>query len=125
MKYLLALLISLPFHLPAVQTANSENGEVKIDGKSKLVSWDENLQRWLDLDSFWQNYAQNNNGHHWGKSEKYPPYSDVSELDTFLVQLPSGDCLMQFFHSRWRRANDVRRWDEIFNTYGGCSEVFE
>jgi hypothetical protein len=32
---------------------------------------------------------------------------------------------MALFHSRWRRANDVRRWDPKFNDYAGCPEVFE
>ena len=30
-----------------------------------------------------------------------------------------------FFHSRWRRANDVRRWNPQFNEVLGCSVVFD
>lgn len=32
---------------------------------------------------------------------------------------------MEFFHNRWRRANDVRRWDPLFNEHGGCPDVFK
>ena len=61
----------------------------------------------------------------WGSGTEYPPYAEVSELDTFLVQVDEGTCLMEFFHERWRRANDVRRWDDAFNNYGGCPHVFK
>ncbi|MEM7020091.1 MAG: hypothetical protein AAF512_22465, partial [Pseudomonadota bacterium] len=61
----------------------------------------------------------------WGQGTEYPSYKDVSEFDTFIVELDSGACLMEFFHSRWRRAQDVRRWDEKFNAYGGCPDVFK
>ena len=33
--------------------------------------------------------------------------------------------LMYFFHRRWRRANDVWRWDPSFNRYSGCATVFD
>ena len=42
-----------------------------------------------------------------------------------MVELAQGPCLMEFFHSRWRRANDVRRWDESHNEFGGCPYVFD
>jgi hypothetical protein len=32
---------------------------------------------------------------------------------------------MQFFHQRWRRANDVQRWNDRFNDYAGCAHVFD
>jgi len=32
---------------------------------------------------------------------------------------------MEFIHERWRRANDVRRWDDAFNDYAGCPHVFD
>ena len=42
-----------------------------------------------------------------------------------MVEVKSGLCLMEFFHTRWRRANDVRRWDDRFNEYAGCAKVFD
>jgi len=62
---------------------------------------------------------------HWPGSSEYPPYAEVGDHDTFLVQTQSGPCLMYFFHGRWRRANDVRRWGDQFNDYGGCPQVFD
>ncbi|WP_315980401.1 hypothetical protein [Aliamphritea spongicola] len=53
------------------------------------------------------------------------PYDDVRELDVFMVELDSGVCLMQFYHQRWRRANDVRRWSPEFNSLAGCPDVFK
>jgi hypothetical protein len=32
---------------------------------------------------------------------------------------------MQFHHEKWRRAQDVNRWDDKFNLYGGCPYVFD
>ncbi|MDX1406343.1 MAG: hypothetical protein R3192_17540, partial [Woeseiaceae bacterium] len=61
----------------------------------------------------------------WGRRTDYPPYDQVDELDTMIIELESGPCLMEFFHTRWRRANDVRRWDAAFNEYGGCPNVFD
>ena len=52
-------------------------------------------------------------------------YEEVKEFDTLVIELEQGNCLMQFYHSRWRRANDVQRWNDIFNEYGGCPYVFE
>ncbi len=42
-----------------------------------------------------------------------------------IIEVESGPCLMEFFHTRWRRANDVRRWVAAFNEYGGCPDVFD
>tara|TARA_B100001063_G_scaffold218143_1_gene221279 strand:+ start:986 stop:1114 length:129 start_codon:yes stop_codon:yes gene_type:complete len=41
-----------------------------------------------------------------------------------MVEVDSGICLMEFYHDRWRRANDVRRWDDKFNQYSACKDVF-
>lgn len=78
-----------------------------------------------DIEAFWSTYAESKGGLTWGKSANYPDYDKVKEGDTFLVELKQGNCLMEFFHSRWRRANDVRRWDESVNEYGGCPHVFD
>lgn len=99
------------------------------DGKINLYegtphAWDSEKKAWVTVEQFWLNYAARNGGLTWGRGADYPPYEQVNEYDTFMVELPSGPCLMEFFHSRWRRANDVRRWDEAFNQYGGCPKVF-
>ena len=46
------------------------------------------------------------------------------DADSALVEVEQGSCLMEFFHNRWRRANDVRRWDDKMNTVAGCAYVF-
>lgn len=78
----------------------------------------------IDIESFWMDYANSRGGLTWGATTEYPEYEKVKEGDTILIQLEQGSCLMEFFHRRWRRANDVRRWDESVNEYGGCPYVF-
>jgi hypothetical protein len=78
-----------------------------------------------DIEQFWQQYTESKGGITWTGSSTYPEYEKVNEGDTFLVQLKQGPCLMEFFHSRWRRANDVRRWDDSIDSYGGCPYVFD
>lgn len=78
-----------------------------------------------DIEAFWMDYADSRGGLTWGSSSEYPEYAKVKEGDTLLIQLDQGPCLMEFFHSRWRRANDVRRWNESVNDYGGCPFVFD
>jgi hypothetical protein len=70
------------------------------------------------------NYAKSKGGLSWGKSTVYPEYEKVKEGDTILIQLSQGYCLMEFFHSRWRRANDVKYWHNSLHEYGGCPYVF-
>ena len=101
-----------------------ENGEVSIQNE-KQVAWNEESKQWLSLEEFWRDYAAKNGGLTWGQSKTYPPYNDVNEYDLFMVEVKSGLCLMEFFHTRWRRANDVRRWDDKFNEYAGCKKVFD
>ncbi|MFK7816260.1 MAG: hypothetical protein AB8B92_07985 [Gammaproteobacteria bacterium] len=79
----------------------------------------------VDIEKIWMDYAKSKGGITWGMSKEYPEYENVNEGDTILIQLQQGPCLMEFFHNRWRRANDVRRWDESVNEYGGCPYVFE
>ena len=87
--------------------------------------YDAELDRWVEPTRFWLNYAERRGGLTWGRGAAYPPYGEVKEFDTFLVELDQGPCLMEFFHTRWRRANDVRRWNDRFNDYGGCPHVFD
>ena len=79
----------------------------------------------MDLETFWDRDADRRGGLTWGRRTDYPPYNKVKELDTMIIEVESGPCLMEFFHTRWRRANDVRRWDVTFNEYGGCPDVFD
>ena len=93
------------------------------DGVSQI--WEEKTQKWIDIESFWIEYAKKNTGRYWGKSEEYPEYSKVNEHDTLLITSQKGICLMEFFHKRWRRANDVRRWNDELNNYSACPNVFD
>lgn len=94
-------------------------------GSSSGNKGDANFQPGSDIEQFWMSYAESKGGLTWGKSSTYPEYEKVNEGDTLLIQLDQGNCLMEFFHSRWRRANDVRRWDDSINSYGGCPYVFD
>jgi hypothetical protein len=103
----------------------SRDGEVRVITDSEFVAWDAVSSAWLSPEDFWAAYAGRGAGRNWPSSSEYPSYSAVNEHDTFLVLTPQGPCLMYFFHSRWRRANDVRRWSEEFNAYSGCPYVFD
>ncbi|WP_299772665.1 hypothetical protein [uncultured Pseudoteredinibacter sp.] len=85
------------------------------------LSWDgeENVEL------FWQRYLTSKGGITWERSSEYPDYDKVKEGDTFMVELKQGPCLMEFFHGRWRRANDVWRWGESMNEYAACPYVFD
>ena len=89
--------------------------------KNDSVPW----QAGNDVEAFLMDYANANGGLTWGRSASYPEYEKVKEGDTLLIELAQGPCLMEFFHSRWRRANDVRRWNPSVNEYGGCPYVFD
>lgn len=103
----------------------SRSGEVReLDG-GDFLAWSESDQRWLSPEAFWLAYAESHDGLTWGRGTEYPPYAEVNETDLFLVETPQGSCLMEFWHERWRRANDVRRWNPMFNDYGGCPYVFD
>ncbi|QXP44918.1 hypothetical protein FM038_021060 [Shewanella eurypsychrophilus] len=106
------------------QVKGEHNGQVMtVNGQSKV--WEASSLQWISLDSFWQNWADSRGGITWGRSKDYPVYEQVKEQDTFLIELENGACMMEFWHSRWRRANDVRRWDDAFNTYSACNKVFD
>ena len=122
-QVVLAYLLLLPFAVLA-QDAGTRDGEVRASGDS-LEAWDAVNEAWLSPDDFWQSFAERRRGKIWPSSDKFPPYAEVNEHDTFLYQHASGSCLMYFFHTRWRRANDVWRWDPRFNEYGGCANVFD
>lgn len=121
MKKALLILTLLPIVVLAAESPR--NGQIRT--APHVVAWDQAAGAWVTPVKFWKNYAAQSGGLTWGERTEFPPYGQVNEHDTFIIQLPTGPCLMEFFHSRWRRANDVRRWDPGFNEYGGCPNVFD
>ena len=114
----------------AVADGRATRPEAPRDGQIHQTSsgeevWDPRANAWVDLESFWINYAEQASGRFWGRTDTYPPYGEVSEHDTLLIETDEGACLMYFFHRRWRRAQDVRRWDPAFNELAGCPHVFD
>lgn len=106
-----------------VSAQSTRHGEVQSGQPDQ--AWDSQVRDWVSIEQFWRNYGESRGGITWGEGADYPVYSQVKEHDTFLVVLDSGSCLMQFFHGRWRIANDVKRWDPAFNDFGGCPHVFD
>ncbi len=124
MKNVIKLILTSLIFISSLYAMDYSHGEVKlVDGKE--LAWDSKDKSFVGLEEFWRNYAKRSGGLTWGQSKEYPPYNDVKEFDLFMVELDSGICLMEFYHDRWRRANDVRRWDNTFNSFSGCSNVFD
>ncbi|WP_028113235.1 hypothetical protein [Ferrimonas kyonanensis] len=123
MKRLLIILLGCWCTLAQAQPGD-HHGQIKVE-QAQWQVWNQSLSRWDSVEAFWDHEAAALGSVRWPSSRDYPPYDQVQEHDTFLVQLDSGVCLMEFFHSRWRRANDVRRWDPAFNDYGACPRVFD
>ena len=101
------------------------DGQVHNLDNGNFVAWDSIDEQWLAPKDFWQSFAARERGRIWPSDTEFPPYAEVNEHDTFLYQLDSGPCLMYFFHTRWRRANDVWRWGDEFNEFAGCPDVFK
>ena len=104
---------------------DNRHGEVRSFADNKFQTWNKDSEKWTSIDDFWTHFSNTNRSKYWETSNEYPNYDEVNEFDTFLVTVKLGTCLMQFFHSRWRRANDVQRWDDDFNLYSGCPYVFD
>ncbi|CAH0991326.1 hypothetical protein SIN8267_01429 [Sinobacterium norvegicum] len=119
---LIAGLISLPCH-SADKAATIEHGDSNPNNINQ--AWDSMQQQWLETDQFWLSSAEQEGGLTWGTRSEYPPYEAVKERDTMIIVTHNGPCMMEFFHTRWRRANDVRRWNEVMNDYQGCATVFD
>ena len=100
-------------------------GQLKKNVNSETVVWNAIINSWMTPESFWEEYGNRKDGKHWGRSKDYPVYSQVNELDTIIIEVENGACLMEFWHARWRRANAVRRWDPAFDEYSGCPYVFD
>ena len=125
LKLFLILLAFSPAAIAGDYPADPSDGQIHVLDNGSMEAWDSVGELWLSVESFWLAYADRHGGLTWGRGIDYPPYAEVSVYDTVFVELASGSCLMRFFHTRWRRAQDVRRWDKRFNKYGGCPNVFE
>lgn len=101
------------------------DGEMRGVGTTDAQIWSGNSRSWLSVEAFWLEFAETRGGLTWGRGSEYPEYEKVNEYDTFMVETGKGICLMEFFHGRWRRAQDVRRWNEALNDYAGCPHVFD
>lgn len=123
MRALLTLILC--FVITNIQAQEHEHGYVNSSTSDLSPVWNADKKQWTDIESFWQDFANTNEAKSWSQSEIYPNYDDVNEFDTFVIELKQGTCLMQFYHARWRRANDVQRWDDAFNEYGACPYVFD
>jgi hypothetical protein len=122
---LLTIFLTMTFVVFAEPSKLLKHGMVRENFEQKIETWNENTKSWGTIEEFWLSHANKQGGLTWGKSKSYPDYSKVKEFDSLLIELPQGLCLMEFYHTRWRRANDVRRWDDAFNEYSACPYVFE
>ncbi|MFT6030495.1 MAG: hypothetical protein ACI8O8_002240 [Oleiphilaceae bacterium] len=113
--------IFMVFFILPISAWADKNQEIQLVEDVVEVTW----KSGMDVETFWMKYADSKGGLTWGKTATYPEYAKVKEGDTLLIQVKQGLCLMEFFHSRWRTANNVRRWHESINTYGGCPYVFD
>lgn len=120
-----SLLIKLSLAATSINAEEHAHGYVNKNISGKLQVWNADNTEWNDIELFWSNFSKINKAKSWGHSVTYPKYEEVKEFDTLVIELEQGNCLMQFYHARWRRANDVQRWNDAFNEYGGCPYVFE
>lgn len=119
-----ALVLGTTATVVAGDAPGARDGETRVTGEA-LQAWDADGGEWVSPETFWQRYADRRGGLTWGRRGDYPEYAKVNEHDTLIIELDDGSCLMEFFHRRWRRANDVRRWDPAFNAYSACPHVFD
>ena len=110
---------------PAKPAPGQRDGQVHSLADGQFLAWDADIELWVEPVTFWESYAARRGGITFGWSFEYPAYEKAREFDTLMIQVDSGPCLMEFFHERWRRANDVRRWGPEFNEFGGCADVFK
>lgn len=123
--FLLGALLACGQCNAADNSPGTRDGEVRTLENGTFVAWVATDKVWLDPLAFWKNFAERGRGRNWPSDSSYPRYADVNENDAFLVQTRDGPCLMYFWHTRWRRANDVWRWGDEFNAFGGCAGVFD
>ncbi|RYV03389.1 hypothetical protein SOPP22_03735 [Shewanella sp. OPT22] len=115
---------ALMLSVSSLAVAAPHDGEVKGSG-SKMQMWEQSSNSWVGVETFWKNFAKENGGLTWGDTKVWPEYDKLKERDLMLIEVKQGKCLMEFFHGRWRRAQDVQRWDDRVNEYGGCPYVFD
>lgn len=101
------------------------DGAARALADGRFEVFDAQAGQWRAPEAFWLAWAERRGGLTHGRGAVYPPYATVREFDTFLVEVGGETCLMEFFHTRWRRANDVRRWNAEFNRFGACGRVFD
>lgn len=101
------------------------DGQVHVRPDASFLAWDSVSHDWVSPEEFWTRFGERRRGKNWPSDTKFPLFTEVKEHDTILLQTKTGPCLMYFFHTRWRRANDVWRWAPEFNNYGGCPTVFD
>lgn len=110
---------------PCVLSQQAKDGQVFQNVDDNLIAWDAQQEKWMTIEKFWLAFVNRTGGLTWAEDIEYPDYDKVKEFDTFMVRMRQGKCLMQFHHQKWRRAQDVNRWDEKFNLYGACPYVFD
>ncbi len=127
MKYyiVLFLLIVECSYGQIVLPPGDQDGQVNVQVNGNFLAWDAVEKRWLDAAAFWQAFAKRGRGRVWPSGTQFPPYAELNEHDTFMYEREGRSCLMVFFHTRWRRANDVWRWGPEFNEFGSCPQVFD
>ena len=125
MRMLALLIVGVLIGAAVAQAQSLPNGTVDQSAAENGQAWNAEPEQWQPLEAFWLDDAERSGGLTWGRTDTYPAYGEVKEFDLIMIEVAEGPCLMEFFHRRWRRANDVRRWDEAFNEYGGCARVFE
>jgi hypothetical protein len=123
--YFILVMMALYSASATAQENVSADGQVRETEAGVIQAWDAMKSEWVSAEAFWRHYADRRGGLTWGSRTEYPPYSKVKEFDTMIINVPRGPCLMEFFHTRWRRANNVQRWSEKFDEYGGCPYVFD
>ena len=124
---LISLILTAPSFAadPAQPDVGERDGQVHVLSDGEFLAWNAVQAEWQSPVEFWRSFAARERGRNWGEGDTYPAYGEVSEHDAFLVNTANGPCLMYFFHTRWRRANDVWRWGDEFNRFGGCPTVFD
>lgn len=109
----------------SIDRQGHRDGEVRVNDYGGLRAWDDQAQRWVSIEIFWRNISDRKGGFTWGIQTSYPDSELMKDGDTLLLNLRKGACLMEYKGGRWHRANDLYKWDDQFNTYGGCPYVFD
>lgn len=103
----------------------NRDGQVYVMPDGQIMFWDAETRRWLETEAYWLSFAERGPGRHWPASSVLPPPEEVGEHDKLLLRNQMGSCLMYFSHGRWERANDVWKWSEDLDHFGGCPHVFD